>query len=115
MADSSPETYADNMKKMKASSEGFTIIKQGIGFHSAMPREVPNFFYGEVDPKHNNPYDGFSTDVPHPHRGPLTERGLKHIIACVEAMKSVLGDEVGLALDCGPGWMLSDAIRLARP
>src|ERR1051325_9603090 len=97
MADSSPETYADNMKKMKASSEGFTIIKQGIGFHSAMPREVPNFFLGEIKPTQNSSYDGFFKDVPHSHRGPLTERGLKHIIACVEAMKSVLGDEVGLA------------------
>ena len=29
-------------------------------------------------------------------------------------MKEVLGDEVGLALDCGPGWMVPDAIRLAR-
>ena len=29
-------------------------------------------------------------------------------------MKSVLGDEVGLALDCGPGWMVPDAIRLAK-
>ena len=29
-------------------------------------------------------------------------------------MKSVLGDEVGLALDCGPGWTVPDAIRLAR-
>ena len=29
-------------------------------------------------------------------------------------MKAVLGDEVGLALDCGPGWMLPDAIRFAR-
>lgn len=114
MPDSSPESYADNMRKMKAASEGFSIIKQGIGFHSTMPREVPNFFYGEVNPRHNSPYDGFFRDVPHPHRGPLTEHGLKHIIACVAAMKEVLGDEVGLALDCGPGWMLSDAIRLAR-
>src|SRR5207248_381157 len=40
--------------------------------------------------------------------------GLKHVIACVEAMKAVLGDEVGLALDCGPGWTVPDAIRLAR-
>jgi L-alanine-DL-glutamate epimerase-like enolase superfamily enzyme len=39
---------------------------------------------------------------------------MKHIIACVEAMKSVLGDEVGLALDCGPGWMVPDAIRVAK-
>jgi L-alanine-DL-glutamate epimerase-like enolase superfamily enzyme len=29
-------------------------------------------------------------------------------------MKSVLGDEVGLALDCGPGWVPTDALRLAR-
>ncbi|MGH2368844.1 MAG: mandelate racemase/muconate lactonizing enzyme family protein, partial [Chloroflexota bacterium] len=47
-------------------------------------------------------------------RGLLTERGLKHVIACVEAMKEVLGDEVGLALDCGPGWAVPDAIRLAQ-
>ena len=31
----------------------------------------------------------------------MTERGLKHVIDCVEAMKKVLGDEIGLALDCG--------------
>ncbi len=99
----SPEHYAENMKKMKASPEGFTIIKQGIGFHSQMARSVPDFFYGELQS------GGF-----HPNRGPLTERGLKHVIACVEAMKEVLGDEVGLALDCGPGWMVPDAIRLAK-
>jgi L-alanine-DL-glutamate epimerase-like enolase superfamily enzyme len=44
----------------------------------------------------------------------MTEKGLKHIIACAEAMKEVLGDEVGLALDCGPGMMVPDALRLAK-
>jgi L-alanine-DL-glutamate epimerase-like enolase superfamily enzyme len=29
-------------------------------------------------------------------------------------MKDVLGDEVGLALDCGPGFTMPDAIRLAK-
>ena len=29
-------------------------------------------------------------------------------------MKEVLGDKVGLALDCGPGWFLPDAIRFAK-
>ena len=29
-------------------------------------------------------------------------------------MKEVLGDEVGLALDCGPGLTVPDAIRLAK-
>jgi len=36
------------------------------------------------------------------------------MIDCVTAMKEVLGDEIGLALDCGPGFMVSDAIRLAK-
>ena len=91
------------MRKMKASPENFSIIKQGIGFHSQMPKGVPNYFYGE-----------YSTTGRHPNRGLLTEKGLKHTIACVEAMKDVLGDEVGLALDCGPGWTVPDAIRLAK-
>jgi L-alanine-DL-glutamate epimerase-like enolase superfamily enzyme len=103
MAGYTPDDYAANMARMKASPEKFSIIKQGIGFHSAMPTRVPDFTYGEVAER------GF-----HANRGLLTERGLKHVIACVEAMKGVLGDEVGLALDCGPGWMVPDAIRLAK-
>ena len=70
-----------------------------------MKREVKDFYYGEPDP---SPFHG-ALD-----RGLLTERGMKHAIACVEAMKEVLGDEIGLALDCGPGWMVPDAIRFAR-
>ena len=103
MDGSSPEAYADNMARMKAADEGFTIIKQGVVFHSGMPTEVPNFFYGD---RIGNAH--------YASRGPLTERGLKHVVSCVEAMKGVLGDEVGLALDCGPGMAVSDAIRLAR-
>jgi L-alanine-DL-glutamate epimerase-like enolase superfamily enzyme len=100
-----PEDYADNMAKMKAAPEGFTIIKQGVGFHSPMARELPGFFYGDLVPA------GAHGSL---ERGLLTERGLKHVIACVEAMKEVLGDEIGLALDCGPGWAAPDALRLAR-
>lgn len=98
-----PEDYAKNMAQMKAAQEGFTIIKQGIGFHSPMVSHVPQFFYGDLQ-----------SGPPHSNRGLLTERGLRHVIACVEAMKSVLGDEIGLALDCGPGWTVPDAIRLAK-
>jgi L-alanine-DL-glutamate epimerase-like enolase superfamily enzyme len=100
-----PEDYAEDVRKMKAAKEGFTIIKQGITFHSNMKRAVKDFYYGEPDP---SPFHG-ALD-----RGLLTERGMKHAIACVEAMKDVLGDEIGLALDCGPGWMVPDAIRFAR-
>ena len=98
-----PEDYAEDMRKMKAASEGFTIIKSPIGFHSAMPHQISNFSYDEP-----------RVGAPHANRGLLTEKSMKHIIACVEAMKSVLGDEIGLALDCGPGWMVPDAIRVAR-
>jgi L-alanine-DL-glutamate epimerase-like enolase superfamily enzyme len=103
-----PEDYAQSVAKMKASAEGFSIIKMGIGFHSRMGSEAPSFFYGE-------PAASYSPkNPPHPNRGALTEKGMKRIISCVEAMKKVLGDEVGLALDCGPGYMLSDAIRLTN-
>jgi len=102
-----PEHYAESVAACKESAEGFTIIKHGIGFHSNM-RTDPDFFYGttsaSLSPK----------DVPHPYRGPLTEKGLKQIIDVVDAMKKVLGDDVGLALDCGPGYMVSDAIRIAK-
>ena len=98
-----PEDYAEDMRKMKAASERFTIIKSPIGFHSAMPHQISNFSYDE-----------HRVGAPHANRGLLTEKSMKHIIACVEAMKSVLGDEIGLALDCGPGWMVPDAIRVAR-
>ncbi len=39
---------------------------------------------------------------------------MEQIIACAEAMKKILSDEVGLALDCGPGWTVKDAITFAR-
>jgi len=103
MTGSSPQDYADDVAKMQASPEHFSIIKSSISFHSATLYNHPELTYGDVR-------RGF----PHPNRGPLTERGLKHMVACVEAMKAVLGDEVGLALDCGPGWLPTDALRLAK-
>ena len=101
-----PEEYAESCRIMKALPQGFSIVKQGIAFHSDMKRVIPSFFYGDVTPVHVH---GGASD-----RGLLTERGLKHVVVCVEAMKNVLGDEIGLALDCGPGWTVPDAIRFAR-
>jgi L-alanine-DL-glutamate epimerase-like enolase superfamily enzyme len=98
-----PQDYADVMRGMKAAAEGFTIIKYHLAFHGPMSEELPDFFYA-------NPRGGPG----HLSRGAITERGLLHVIACVAAMKEVLGDEIGLALDLGPGWALQDAIRLAR-
>jgi L-alanine-DL-glutamate epimerase-like enolase superfamily enzyme len=103
MTGQSPQDYAENIAKMKDRPEKFSIIKQGIAFHSQMINDVPNFVYGQV-----------TKGGRYPNRSLLTERGLKHIIACVEAMKEVLGDEIGLALDCGPGFTVPDAVRLAQ-
>lgn len=100
-----PEDYAEDTRRMLASPEGFTIIKQPIAFHSDMKRKVPGFYYGE--PRASELHGALD-------RGPITERGLAHAIDCVAAMKEVTGDRVGLALDCGPGWMLADAQRFAR-
>ncbi len=101
MSGQTPRDYAENMAKMKEAKEGFTLIKQAVGFHNtAMMRAMPDAWYDEPRTAAN--------------RGLLTERGLEHVIACVEAMKKVLGDEIGLALDCGPGWTVKDAITFAR-
>ncbi len=118
MNGASPEDYAENVAKMKASPEGFSFIKQAIGFHGGMPRTVPGFYYGETELNPTDSSIGQYGKMPrHPgyrHRGLMTEKGFKHVVACIEAMKDVLGDEVGLALDCGPGMVPTDAIRLAK-
>lgn len=130
----SPQDFADAMAKMKAAKEGFSIIKQGIVFHSQMVTALPDFFYGDIANEqgisfHTQKVNAVSDSIPGDgvkktwgghhrsydlNRGLMTERGMKHVIACVEAMKDVLGDEVGLALDCGPGMVVPDAIRLAK-
>ena len=98
-----PQHYAENMAKMKELPQKFSIIKQGVAFHSGMPTEQPNFFYGEN-----------RAHAHHLNRGTLTPKGFNHLLSCIEAMLEVCGDDVELALDCGPGMMLPDAIRLAK-
>jgi L-alanine-DL-glutamate epimerase-like enolase superfamily enzyme len=104
MTGQTPQDYAENMAKMKEAKEGFTLIKQAVGFHNpAMMHAMPGGWYDEP-----------RTGASHADRGLMTERGLETVIACVQAMKKVLGDEIGLALDCGPGWTVKDAITFAR-
>ena len=103
MTGQQPADYAAAAQFYRDAPEGFTIVKEGVAFHGPMAASTPGFFYG--DPR---------TGPPHPDGGLLTERGLDHTVACVEAMKAELGDGIGLALDCGPGWAVSDAIRFAR-
>jgi len=97
--------YIEWGDKVKALPHGFTIVKQAVGFHGGYNRTVPEFTYGNTSPSAS------AKDVG--RRGPITEKGLKVIIERVAYMKEALGDGIGLALDCGPGMVLSDAIRLA--
>ena len=59
-----PEDYANSMRKMRASPENFSIIKQGVAFHGPMATSVPGFYYGEPDKTKR-----------HPNRGLMTEKG----------------------------------------
>ncbi|GAB5377470.1 MAG: mandelate racemase/muconate lactonizing enzyme family protein [Acuticoccus sp.] len=103
--DHSPESYAADITRMMALEENFSLIKQPIGFHSPMKSAVAGFHLGE--PRSRETHGLLE-------RGTLTEHGLAHIIDCVIAMKEVTGDRVALALDCGPGWTLKDALKFAR-
>ena len=98
-----PEDYAEVMQKMKDRPEKFSIIKQAVSFHDSMYYNVQEFYYGTPVTKSR-----------HPNRGLITYKGFNHLIRCVEAMTDVLGDEVGLALDCGPGMTVPDALKLAK-
>jgi L-alanine-DL-glutamate epimerase-like enolase superfamily enzyme len=103
-----PQDYAELVTRVKERKEGYTLIKMPVGFHNdAMLAAVPDAWYGRHwTPPLGNPY---LEDT-----GLLTERGFNHVVACVEAAKKALGDDIGLACDCGPGWTPKDAMRFAR-
>ena len=62
------------MAQMKALPEGFTIIKQGIGFHIRHEDRDPELLLRRARPER------FHGQL---MRGMLTEKGLNHVVACV--------------------------------
>jgi L-alanine-DL-glutamate epimerase-like enolase superfamily enzyme len=104
---SDPKDYNEWGRKVKALEQGFSFVKAAVAFHGGMA-DVPNFYLGNTSPSAG------SKNAPHPFRGTMTEYGMKYIVERVTAIKEGLGENTGLALDCGPGFMLSDAIRLAN-
>ena len=104
MTGQTPQDYAENMAEDEGSQRGLHADQAGGRFSQSGDdaRDAQRVVRRTAD------------RAPHSDRGLMTERGLKHVIACVEAMKKVLGDEIGLALDCGPGWTVKDAITFAR-
>ena len=97
-----PEHYAENMQKMKDHPYNFSIIKQAVSFHGGM-QNVDGFYYGTPVKK-----------MRHPNRGTITGKGFSYLMKRIEAMLDVLGDDVGLALDCGPGMTVTDALKLGK-
>ena len=117
----SPESFAENTLRMKNLKEGFSIIKQGIAVHGEFASNFDDYFYGDVNWDENNSivfddnskeFKGVSQYIP--NGGQITERGFNYTLDCIRAMKEVLGDEVGLALDLGPGINPSDALKIAK-
>jgi L-alanine-DL-glutamate epimerase-like enolase superfamily enzyme len=101
-----PQDYAEFASKMKEAKEGYTLVKMPIGFHNtAMMTAIPNTWYGS---------QWHARAAPYMDRGLMTERGIDNCIACAEAARKALGEDIGLAFDCGPGWVVKDAIRFAR-
>lgn len=98
-----PEHYAEGMQWMKDHPYNFSIIKQAVSFHGGMYKNLDDFYYGEPVTTHR-----------YPNRGLMTPKGFKYVLKCIEACQDVLGDDVGLALDCGPGMTVIDALKLAK-
>jgi len=106
-----PEDFAEMAKTRMKLPEGFTIMKFPLAMH------VKNIEYETV-------YAELPDKIPGIHPGPvaftghmtghMTEAGLKHSIAIVEAIKSVVGNKIGIAFDCGPRMSLASAIQLAK-
>lgn len=102
--DFSPAAFGEHVDALTNTPEQFSLVKVGVGFHGFMS-QVPksDFTYGEV-----------RVGPRHPNRGVLRPRGLEAIVQAVDAMVSVLPHGVALALDAGPGFLLGDAVTLAR-
>jgi L-alanine-DL-glutamate epimerase-like enolase superfamily enzyme len=102
----SPQESAEMAAKTKEAKEGFKLVKMPVGFHSGpMMNAMPNEWYGQ---------HWTGRVFPYMDRGVMTTRGFDYVLSCVEAIKKVLGNEIDLACDCGPGWVPKDAIRFAR-
>jgi L-alanine-DL-glutamate epimerase-like enolase superfamily enzyme len=101
-----PEAYAENAKRRikTLGPLGFTLLKFDIGFHGRQLMSVPGGALRDI-----GRFPGQYTETGH-----VTEVGLKVEIDSVKAIKEVIGDEIGICLDCGPGQSLPEAKRLAK-
>lgn len=104
---SSPEALGESFLRLNERPEGFRICKAAIGFHAL------NFF--ESLGIRDHIYGSYPTAPGHANdSGLLTEKAFRALVDFVVRLKETVGDRVGIALDCGPGMTVPDAIRFAK-
>ncbi|MBR6406150.1 MAG: mandelate racemase/muconate lactonizing enzyme family protein [Lachnospiraceae bacterium] len=105
----SPEEIGESMLALSERPEGFTICKMAFGWHAG------NFWkqFG-LDEFAYNTYPPMNGSERTNRGSMLTERGFNALVEYVDRLKAVIGDKIGLALDCGPGFCAADALRFAK-
>jgi L-alanine-DL-glutamate epimerase-like enolase superfamily enzyme len=74
-----PQDYAELAAKVKEAKEGYKLVKVPVGFHNApMMNDIPDAWYGQRWTGRTPPYM---------NRGLMTERGIDHVVACVEPQR----------------------------
>jgi len=103
-----PKDWNDWAVTIRKQEPGFPIIKVGGGIHGGWTTSPQTGLYYDTSRSQSR------STVAQSRRGPLSEYGLKLTVERVAAIKEGLGDRIDLAVDFGPGYLLADAIRLAR-
>ena len=106
---SSPEAIGESMLRLREMPEGISACKLGIGWHGSgfWERQGVSDYAMNVDSG-----AGYKHSV---NLGNLlTEKGLDAVVDYVRRIKSVVRDEISLAVDCGPGFSAVDALRFAK-
>ena len=103
-----PEEAGENILHLNELPEGFSIVKGGGFWHGGWGEYIEkgsynSYYYPDAAPG-SFLYNGSL----------LKEETLKKDIDNISRLKKVVGDRVGLAFDVGPGFMPTDAIRLAK-
>ncbi len=99
----SAKQWGENIVMISELEEGFTMAKLAFAYHGLwIDNQMKGYSYAAMDKAHMPP------------KGIMTERGLNYMIEYVDELKGIIGDKIGLALDCGPGLMPQDAMKFAK-
>ncbi|GAB4564717.1 MAG: mandelate racemase/muconate lactonizing enzyme family protein [Anaerolineae bacterium] len=110
-----PEDYYEMARARKESGRGMTIMKVAATFHDTRWRSVPEHHYGiSYSQPRLTQFLEFAPEALAQHSGMVTPRGLERAVECMTAVREALGDDMEMAIDCGPGWKVPGAIAFAR-